>query len=220
MLFIPAIDLIDGRCVRLSQGDYSQRTQYKLDPVETARMFQDEGARYIHIVDLDAARDVRTGNRELIRRIVEAVDIPVEVGGGIRNSTDVQQLLDSGVERVVLGTIIGDLHDIGKEIIKSLLISDGFKVYDLGVDVPPKKFVDKAIETNSSIIGISALLSTSIANTADVVEALKEAGIREEFKIIIGGAAARSWMIEKYGVDAAVYDGIKGLKTIRKWVER
>ena len=106
MLFIPAIDLIDGRCVRLSQGDYAQRTQYELDPVETAVKFQDEGARYVHIVDLDAARNVRTDNRELIGRMAKAVDIPVEVGGGIRNRADVQRLLDAGVERVVLGTII------------------------------------------------------------------------------------------------------------------
>jgi phosphoribosylformimino-5-aminoimidazole carboxamide ribotide isomerase len=69
-------------------------------------MFQKEGARYLHIVDLDAARDVRTGNRELIRKMVEAVDIPVQVGGGVRDRSDVQQLLDSGVERVILGTII------------------------------------------------------------------------------------------------------------------
>jgi phosphoribosylformimino-5-aminoimidazole carboxamide ribotide isomerase len=106
MLFIPAIDLIDGRCVRLAQGDYSQATQYNLDPVETAVMFQDEGARYLHIVDLDAAKDVRTGNRDLIGRIVKAVEIPVQVGGGVRARVDVQRLLDVGVERVVLGTII------------------------------------------------------------------------------------------------------------------
>jgi len=121
---------------------------------------------------------------------------------------------------IVLGTIVGDLHDIGKEIIKSLLISSGFEVHDLGVDVPPEKFVEKAVETGAKIIGVSALLSTSIANTADVVEALKNTGIRDEVKVIVGGAAARPWMVEKYGVDAAVYDAVKGLGIIKRWTKK
>lgn len=124
-----------------------------------------------------------------------------------------------GGGKIVLGTIVGDLHDIGKEIVKSLLISAGFEVYDLGIDVPPEKFVEKAEETGARIIGISALLSTSIANTADVVKALKDAGIRDKVKVIVGGAAARPWMVEKYGVDAAVYDAVKGVRIIEKWAE-
>lgn len=121
--------------------------------------------------------------------------------------------------KVVLGSIIGDLHDIGKDIIKSLLISVGFTVHDLGVDVSPERFVKKARETGARIIGVSALLSTSIAHTPKVIEALKKAGLRDNVKVIIGGGAARSWMIEKYGVDAAVIDAIKGLDIIRKWAE-
>jgi len=122
-----------------------------------------------------------------------------------------------GEVKIVLGTIIGDLHDIGKEIAKSLLISAGFEVYDLGVDVPPEKFVEKAKETGAKIIGISALLSTSIANTAEVVKALDAARIRDTVKVIVGGAAARPWMVKEYGVDAAVFDVIKGLEIMRKW---
>ena len=121
--------------------------------------------------------------------------------------------------KIVLGTIIGDLHDIGKEIVKSLLVSAGFEVHDLGIDVPPERFVQKAKETGARIIGISALLSTSIANTAKVVKSLKEAGIRDKVKVIVGGAAARPWMIEKYGVDATVYDAVKGVEAIKMWEE-
>ncbi len=124
---------------------------------------------------------------------------------------------DKSGGKIVLGTIIGDLHDIGKEIIKSLLISSGFEVYDLGIDVPPEKFAEKAKETGAKIIGVSALLSTSIANTAEVVRALEAAGIRDRVKVIVGGAAARPWMIERYGVDAAVYDAVKGLEIIKGW---
>jgi len=122
--------------------------------------------------------------------------------------------------RIILGTIIGDLHDIGKEIIKSLLISAGFEVYDLGVDVSPEEFVEKALETGARIIGVSALLSTSIANTANVVKALEKAGIRDGVKVIVGGAAARPWMIEKYGVDAAVNDAVRGLEIIKEWAKK
>jgi 5-methyltetrahydrofolate--homocysteine methyltransferase len=128
--------------------------------------------------------------------------------------------LRAGVEgggKIVLGTIFGDLHDIGKEIAKSLLVSAGFEVFDLGVDVSPEKFVKKAEETGAKVIGVSALLSTSIANSADVVKALKAAGIRDKVKVIVGGAAARPWMIEEYGVDAVVYDAVKGLEIIREW---
>jgi methylmalonyl-CoA mutase cobalamin-binding domain/chain len=121
--------------------------------------------------------------------------------------------------KIVLGTIIGDLHDIGKEIVKSLLVSAGFEVHDLGIDVPPERFVQKARETGARIIGISALLSTSIANTAEVVKSLKEAGIRDKVKVIVGGAAARPWMIERYGVDATVYDAVKGVEAIKMWAE-
>jgi 5-methyltetrahydrofolate--homocysteine methyltransferase len=121
--------------------------------------------------------------------------------------------------KIILGTIIGDLHDIGKEIIKTLLISAGFEVYDLGVDVPPEKFVEKAREVGARIIGISALLSTSIVNSAEVVKKLREEGIRDKVKVIVGGAAARPWMIEEYGVDAVVNDAVKGLEMIRGWAE-
>ena len=125
-----------------------------------------------------------------------------------------------GTGRIVLGTIISDLHDIGKEIIKSLLISAGFEVYDLGVDVPPERFVEKAEETGAKIIGVSALLSTSIANTAEVVKAIEKAGIRDKVKVIVGGAAARPWMIEKYGVDAVVNDAVKGFNIIKEWAKK
>ena len=125
-----------------------------------------------------------------------------------------------GTGKIVLGTIIGDLHDIGKGIVKSLLLAAGFEVYDLGVDVPPERFVKKAKETGAEIIGISALLSTSIVNTAEVVKALEKAGIRSRVKVIVGGAAARPWMTEKYGVDAAVNDAVNGLKIIKGWTKK
>jgi phosphoribosylformimino-5-aminoimidazole carboxamide ribotide isomerase len=117
VLFIPAVDLIDGRCVRLAQGDYGQETRYDRDPVETAVWFQDEGARYLHVVDLDAARDPDRHNRATIQRMIEVLEIPVEVGGGVRDQEGVKALLDIGVSRVILGTLIVKNEALAGELI-------------------------------------------------------------------------------------------------------
>ena len=85
MLIIPAIDLINGECVRLEQGDYAKKTVYSSDPVQTARAFADAGAEMLHIVDLDGARDGFPQNLDVIERIAGAVSIPIELGGGLRN---------------------------------------------------------------------------------------------------------------------------------------
>jgi phosphoribosylformimino-5-aminoimidazole carboxamide ribotide isomerase len=106
MLVVPAIDLLDGRCVRLHQGDYAQAETYDLDPVEVARGFAAAGARRLHLVDLDAARTGAPTNRAVIGAVRRAVDITVEVGGGLRTDEDVRALVDLGVDRLVVGTAL------------------------------------------------------------------------------------------------------------------
>lgn len=101
---IPAIDLLDGRCVRLSQGDYARVTTYGDDPVAMARQWQARGGARLHVVDLDGARDGNPCNHDVIARIAAALDIPVQVGGGIRDAATVEALLNRGVERCILGT--------------------------------------------------------------------------------------------------------------------
>ena len=120
---------------------------------------------------------------------------------------------------IVLGSALGDIHDIGKEIVKALLVSAGFEVHDLGVDVPPKAFVDKAREVDAKIIGISALLSTTTHAASEVVKLLGKAGLKGKVKVILGGAAVRDWMVKEFGVDAAVRDAMEGVKIVRSWVE-
>src|SRR6185295_4776239 len=104
MLVIPAIDLKDGRCVRLRQGDLAQETLYSDDPGAVARKWQDQGARLLHVVDLDGAVEGRPRNAEAIGAILKAVTIPIQVGGGIRTLQQVRDYLARGVHRVVLGT--------------------------------------------------------------------------------------------------------------------
>lgn len=106
MRIIPAIDLKAGRCVRLSQGKKAEMKVYDADPVEMAQEFGAAGADMIHVVDLDGAfGDAQPLNRTLLKRIVDSVEAAVEFGGGIRTISDVEQLHDAGVERVVLGTM-------------------------------------------------------------------------------------------------------------------
>jgi len=104
MEIIPAIDIRGRRCVRLYQGDFGRETVFADDPVEVAGRWQDEGAGRLHVVDLDGARDGRPVNADIVRRIVAAVRVPVEVGGGLRNRPSIERYLDTGVDRVVLGT--------------------------------------------------------------------------------------------------------------------
>ena len=104
MHLFPAIDLRDGRCVRLHQGDYGQETVYGDDPVAQAVAFAEAGAGWIHVVDLDAARTGVPENRAVVAAIAEAVDVPVQTGGGVRDRAAAEALFDAGVERVVIGT--------------------------------------------------------------------------------------------------------------------
>ncbi|MCU0268019.1 MAG: 1-(5-phosphoribosyl)-5-[(5-phosphoribosylamino)methylideneamino]imidazole-4-carboxamide isomerase [Acidimicrobiales bacterium] len=104
MELFPAIDLRDGRCVRLYQGDYERETVYGDDPVAQARAFAGDGAGWLHVVDLDAARTGEPTNRPVVAAIAAAVDVPVQTGGGVRTEEAAEALAEAGVARVVLGT--------------------------------------------------------------------------------------------------------------------
>jgi phosphoribosylformimino-5-aminoimidazole carboxamide ribotide isomerase len=107
VIVIPAIDLRGGRAVRLLRGDPGEETSYADDPVEVATRFQDEGARRLHVVDLDAALG-QGDNREIVRDICQAVAVPVQVGGGVRDDDDIEAVLELGAARAILGTAAAD----------------------------------------------------------------------------------------------------------------
>jgi len=105
MEVIPAIDLLGGKCVRLYQGDYNQASVFNDNPVEVARQFAAEGATRLHVVDLDGAKEGKSVNLSVIEAIARAIDIPVQVGGGLRDRAGVSNLLNTGVNRAILGTV-------------------------------------------------------------------------------------------------------------------
>jgi methylmalonyl-CoA mutase cobalamin-binding domain/chain len=117
---------------------------------------------------------------------------------------------------VVLGTVAGDIHEIGKNLVATLLSANGFEVYDLGVDVAPAAFAAKAAEVDAGLVGVSALLTTTMTGQRAVVEALGAAGLRPRVKVMVGGApVTRAWA-EEIGADAYAEDAIAAVDTARR----
>ncbi len=124
------------------------------------------------------------------------------------------------VGQVVIGTVEGDLHDIGKNIVKMLLTSVGFVVRDLGVDVSPGKFVDAVRENKTDILAMSALLTTTMESMRATIRELQKAGMRQTVKIIIGGAPIDDEFAREIGADAAAMDAAQGVRICKAWMER
>jgi phosphoribosylformimino-5-aminoimidazole carboxamide ribotide isomerase len=131
----PAIDLRGGRCVRLYQGQYGQETVYDDDPVARARRFADAGASWIHVVDLDAARSGEPVNRPAVAAIAQAVDVPVQTGGGVRTVDAAEQLIAAGVARVVVGTAALEAPDLVPTLAPHLAVAIGLDVRGRAVAV-------------------------------------------------------------------------------------
>jgi trimethylamine corrinoid protein len=119
---------------------------------------------------------------------------------------------------VVIGTIEGDIHDIGKTLVASMLSAEGFDVHDLGADVPVSTFIDKAIEVEAQIICISALLTTTMVGQKKLINDLKEKELRDRFKILIGGAPVSKKWVEEIGADGTAENAIGAVKLARKLI--
>jgi len=118
--------------------------------------------------------------------------------------------------KVVLGTVAGDIHEIGKTLVGTMLASSGFQVYDLGVDVPIGTFVEKARQVNADIVGLSALLTTTMARQRDVIEALEEAGLRPGVKVMVGGAPVTGSWAGEIGADGYSEDAIGAVAVAKR----
>ena len=157
MEVIPAIDLRGGKCVRLYQGDYAQETVYSDDPIETALRWVDMGATRLHIIDLDGARDGKPANLGAVERIASAVDVPLHLGGGIRDINIARSAIDAGVSRIMLGTAAVEDADL----IGALLT--GFGAESVIVTVDAK---DGMVALHGWTQGSDALATDLVANMA------------------------------------------------------
>lgn len=120
--------------------------------------------------------------------------------------------------KVVIGTVKGDIHDIGKTIVATMLSASGFQVFDLGHDVSVEKFVDKAREVNADIVGMSALLTTTMVRQREVVKALTDAGLRPRVKVMVGGAPVTRGWVEEIGADGYSEDAVGAVAVAKKLV--
>src|SRR5215217_8599498 len=157
MIVIPAIDLKNGLCVRLMQGRKSEMTVYNQNPVEMAKEFASAGANLIHVVDLDGAfNEPGSPNRAVLKKIVDAVDVPVEFGGGVRSLEDVQQLCDTGVARVVLGTLAAESPDLLKDFVTRFSAR-----ICVGIDARDGRVMSRGWETSTPVMAVE--LARSVA---------------------------------------------------------
>lgn len=159
---IPAIDLIDGRCVRLYQGDYSRETVYADDPVEVALRWESLGASRVHIVDLDGARSGNLDNLAVVKRIAEAVKVPVQMGGGVRSLDSARRVIEAGVQRVMLGTVAVREPDI----VRSACAEFGSEA------------VVVAVDSKDGVVAVSGWTSGSDVKATELVARMMEAGVR------------------------------------------
>jgi len=168
MEVIPAVDIRGGRCVRLEQGDYSRETVFGDDPVKMAVRWSALGARRIHVVDLDGARDGSQANAEVVRQIVQTVDSSIQCGGGIRDISTLEHVIESGVNRVVIGTAaVKDpqmLRDavatVGDRLIVSVDAREGFlnlEGWTESTDITPIAFIDRL-----QAMGVQRIVYTDI----------------------------------------------------------
>ena len=169
MYIFPAIDLYDKKAVRLLKGDYNNMTVYSDNPVEIARDFENQGAKYIHIVDLEGAKDGTTPNIDVVRDIVKSCNLFAEIGGGIRSMETVDKYIDAGVKRVILGTAAVNDEEFLKECVKK----HGDKIA-VGVDIKDGYVAIKGWTEKSEFtcfefcekmqkIGVTTLICTDIS---------------------------------------------------------
>jgi phosphoribosylformimino-5-aminoimidazole carboxamide ribotide isomerase len=160
VILYPAIDIRGGRAVRLLEGDYARETTYDTDPVDAALRWVDEGAQFLHVVDLDGAKAGEPQNLEAIRRIADAVPFPIQVGGGLRDEESVDRVLRSGAERVVIGTAA--LCD--PAFLDRMLAEHGARVV-------------VSVDAREGKVSLSGWTETSDVDVADAVRQLSERGV-------------------------------------------
>lgn len=234
MLIYPAIDLKDQSCVRLEQGDYDKMTVYEKDPVKVAKRWENIGAEILHLVDLDGARNGIRINQEVVKEIVENINIPVQLGGGIRDQEGVDLLLNLGVSQVIIGTaalknpdwIKKMIENYGKRIIVSIDAINGFMATDGWEEVSKVKAIDYIKELKS--YGLNRIVYTDIAKDGMLsgpnFEMYEELAKKTSIEVIASGGVTtledvkRLKSMNMYGaiIGKALYDGKLDLGEVLK----
>ena len=166
MQIIPAVDILDGKVVRLFKGSFDEKKEYSNNPVEVAQYWQDQGAQYLHVVDLDGAKSGEPKNLEVIKEIIKSVAIPVEVGGGIRTLEAIKAYINLGADRVVLGTaVINDLSFLDE-------VKDYAEKIAIGTD--PNQFIDNV---KLYKVGTSGWLEETYVQFPKLIDKMNSLGI-------------------------------------------
>jgi len=237
MIIYPAIDLKDGKCVRLSQGAFDKVTVFNDEPKNVAKSFQEAGASFIHVVDLDGARSGKSQNHVAIASIVSAINIPIQTGGGIRTMEDIEQKLSMGVERIILGTAALKHPDLVKAAVKAygnhiavgIDASQGLVAVEGWEEVSRTKAVDICIKMKN--IGVQTIIYTDIAKDGMMsgpnVEATKEIVETTGLSVIASGGVSSIEDLERLSeirvsgviIGKALYLGALDLKSVIRTFE-
>lgn len=220
MQLLPAIDIREGQCVRLYQGKMEEVTVYSEDPVEVAAIWEKDGAPMIHVVDLDAAFSGAPQNLEVIERIIKTISIPIQVGGGIRSLEVIDNMINIGVKRAVLGTVaISDqelvmeaVEKYGEGIVVGIDSKDGYVAVEGWEATTPKTSLELALEMEE--LGVPRIIYTDTKRDGTLegpnIEATKEIAEKTSLKIIASGGISsledieKVMTLEKYGVEAVI----------------
>lgn len=191
--------------------------------LEEVRKEIESGIEPIKILD-----SLKDGMLSIGERWKEGEYFVPEVIMGAEISKQIMEILKPELERsrtkipvkgcVVIGTVKGDIHNIGKNITSALLQAAGFEVLNLGEDVPPEAFIEKVKEVKPNVVGLSGLLTLAVESMKETIEKLKEAGLREQLKIIIGGPFLTEKTREYVGADAFTHSATEGIEKIKSWI--
>lgn len=211
MIILPAIDLFEGKAVRLFKGDYAQMTVYDPEPVNTARKFRDEGAEWVHIVDLEGAKAGEPVNFEAVLRIREACGLKCEVGGGIRDLRTIERYVSAGIERVILGTSAATQEGFAAEAVRKF----GSEHIAVGVDVRDGFVAVKGWQESSGLEAFSFCEKMEAAgvNTIICTDISRDGAMKGTNRQLYAS------MSEKLGVKIIASGGVSSLDDVKALAE-
>ncbi len=210
MLIYPAIDIKNGKCVMLTQGKFDKEKIYSEDPVEAAKIWEQKGAKMLHIIDLDGALEGKSKNYEIIQKIIKEINIPIQLGGGIRDLETIKTLIDIGVNRVILGT---------KAVQDEEMLKKAINTYEEKIVV--------AIDAKDGYVAVNGWTKTSTVDALQFAKKIEQLGV----KTIIYTDIARDGMLkgpnfkaiknmnDNVFIDVIASGGVSSVKDLQKLSE-